>query len=140
VSEPNPKPTPRIRNRNATKIKLLSDSLCRACRATATNCHHLIPKGSQRGDDVPQNLIPLCGSGSEGCHGALHGNPYVAKHVHSEWEVTERRDSEWVRRQIGQRLRPEELMYVGAKMGAEAGAEYLRRRYFVDAASPVLWQ
>lgn len=138
MSGPDPKPAPRIKDGDASKVKLLSDPACRACRRPAANCHHLVPKGAQRGDDVPQNLIPLCGSGSDGCHGALHGSPYfyeIARspaYVGGGAEVAyERRDSEWVRRRIGQRLRPEELLYVRSKLGEEAAAEYLHRRYYV---------
>lgn len=32
--------------------------------------HHVVPKG-QGGDDVPQNLVWVCGDGTRGCHGVL---------------------------------------------------------------------
>jgi hypothetical protein len=34
------------------------------------NRAHLVPR-SQRGDDIEANIVPLCGSGTQGCHGAL---------------------------------------------------------------------
>ena len=34
--------------------------------------HHLISRG-QGGDDNPINLVTLCGHGSVGCHGDMHG-------------------------------------------------------------------
>jgi hypothetical protein len=34
--------------------------------------HHLIKRG-QGGDANPLNLVTLCGHGSVGCHGDLHG-------------------------------------------------------------------
>lgn len=32
--------------------------------------HHVVPK-SQGGDDVPENLVWLCGHGTSGCHGVI---------------------------------------------------------------------
>lgn len=44
---------------------------CRACGIQGPlNRAHLVARG-QRGDDVPENIVPLCGSGTWGCHGAL---------------------------------------------------------------------
>lgn len=102
-----PKPEPRIVDRGAMKRKLLLDPVCRACGVRACNCHHLIGKG-QGGDDVEDNLIPLCGSGSDGCHGALHGSPYMR--AGRRWEAQD------VRRAIGLGLRPSEYHYVLVKL------------------------
>jgi hypothetical protein len=46
---------------------------CRVCgrggpAGIGCSLHHLVPK-SQLGDDVAGNLVPLCGSGTTGCHG-----------------------------------------------------------------------
>jgi len=41
---------------------------CRACGELEVSFHHIVPR-SLGGDDVPANLIPLCGSGTTGCHG-----------------------------------------------------------------------
>lgn len=40
-----------------------------------TTLHHITPR-SQGGGDVQENLAPLCGDGSRGCHGLIesHGN------------------------------------------------------------------
>ena len=40
---------------------------CRVCGATNTTLHHLLG-GVWRSDEL-DNLIPLCGSGTTGCHG-----------------------------------------------------------------------
>lgn len=40
---------------------------CRVCGATNTTLHHLLG-GIWRSDEV-DNLIPLCGDGTTGCHG-----------------------------------------------------------------------
>lgn len=43
--------------------------LCRICfEAKAESLHHLVSR-AQGGDDVPDNLVGLCGSGTTGCHG-----------------------------------------------------------------------
>lgn len=143
---PDPKPEPRVVDRRATLRKLLVDRECRACGEPAANGHHLIPKGAGRGDDVDDNVIPLCGSGTTGCHGALHGNPYFwtppstpvfsrgsVAAVGQETPLSERRDSRWVRERIAARLRPEELAYVLGKLGDTAGIAYLERCYFYTA-------
>lgn len=36
--------------------------------AARLSLHHLIPR-SLGGDDLAQNLVPLCGTGTTGCHG-----------------------------------------------------------------------
>lgn len=125
--EPDPKPgrAPRRPRRlidpAAIRTKLLADPTCRACPLPAANGHHLI-RGHGR-EDVPENIIPLCGSGSHGCHGALHGSPYARN--------GERWDAARVRAAIGATLRPEERAYVLATMGEVAGLDFLARTYSV---------
>jgi hypothetical protein len=123
-----PKPAPRIVDPKASRRKLAVDVFCRAhgrtVRVRATNCHHLIGKG-QRGDDVEANLIPLCGSGSHGCHGALHGNPYTDT-TGKRWTARD------VRLAIGLGIRPDEYAYLLCELGSETTAEFLATRYFVE--------
>jgi hypothetical protein len=120
-----PKPAARIVNPDAMKRKLASDLVCRGCHVRrAANCHHLIGK-AQSGDDVEANLVPLCGSGSHGCHGALHGNPYVEVGG-LRWTAHD------VRQNIGMTLHPEEILYLVAKLGRVAAVELLRDRYHVE--------
>lgn len=162
MTAPDPKPAARIVDRKATTRKLLEDRTCRACGRPASSGHHLLPKG-ERGDDVVDNVIPLCGDGASGCHGALHGNPYTVDRRPSfpcECGVmpvrdgnfyvcmnegcdgcgqvcsyaVERRDGLWVRRKIWSRLTPQERGYLNGKLGVEAAGEYLRRAYYSDAA------
>jgi hypothetical protein len=117
---------PRCKDREASIRKLLADPLCRACGARAVNSHHLIGKG-QGGDDDVDNLIPLCGSGSSGCHGALHGNPYV--------DASGRRwDAFSVRQAIGLGLRPSEYACARQKLG-DGCAATLARLYHVELAA-----
>ena len=63
--------------------------------------HHIVPR-SLGGDDVTDNLIPLCGSGSVGCHGLIedHG---------PGWRECAQR--------VRTRFQPEELRYVLEKKG-----------------------
>lgn len=66
-----PKPARRIVNPQAGRQKVLFEGRCRACGVSGSlNRAHLVAKG-QRGDDVDANIVPLCGSGTTGCHGAL---------------------------------------------------------------------
>lgn len=57
---------------------------CASCGLPAESLHHVVPK-SQSGDDVFENLVPLCGDGTRGCHGKLEnhspGWEQVAAHV-----------------------------------------------------------
>jgi len=74
-----PKPAKRIVDPDAGRAKVALQGRCRACgRGGPLNRAHLVPKG-QRGDDVDENIVPLCGSGSTGCHGALtdHRNGWL---------------------------------------------------------------
>lgn len=44
---------------------------CKVCGATSgVSYHHLIPR-SQGGSDSESNVVPLCGSGTTGCHGRI---------------------------------------------------------------------
>lgn len=131
--KPDPKPQRRKRRRSrivdptASKRILLARPRCAACGARATNCHHVLGR-PQGGDDVDVNLVPLCGSGSQGCHGALHGNPYVAEGERWDAARVTSRIGVWIARH------PETVAYVLERLGDEPGRDYLRRRYGVDSA------
>lgn len=95
---------------------------CLTCGYYRASAHHLVRR-SQGGDDVMENLIPLCGS----CHGALHdGNSY---HAYGTTHTPE-----GVRNRIGAFLTSEagsdHLNYVKRKLGDGAGA--FLERYGVD--------
>jgi hypothetical protein len=124
----------RIRDREALTRARLRFRSCAACGASAGGIHHIVQKGSPHfGDDVEANLVGLCGSGSDRCHGAIHGAPYEV--YTDRWLVYERRDQRWVAERIGRHLlehRPDSIEYVLAKIGESAGREFLRRTYHVD--------
>lgn len=102
------KPPKRILDPRAGRAKCLSpDSECRICqRRRGLERHHLVPR-SQGGDDVEQNLVPLCGTFEAECHRRVTENEPAA--------LAALRAALW----------PEEEAYVAAKMGAS----YLDRRY-----------
>jgi len=134
---PDPKPAPRIRNPVAlARARLLWDE-CAACGAPPANGHHVLPKGSPWfGDDVEANIVMVCGTGTFRCHGALHGNPYVA-HSGQRWTQNE------VRAAVGAFIlahRDDTVEYVLTKLGWTAGRQYLRTHYFAllpdDYANP----
>lgn len=52
-----------------------SGDICELCgRRRATNYHHRLRAG-QGGREHAGNGLHLCGSGTTGCHGAVHRNP-----------------------------------------------------------------
>jgi hypothetical protein len=74
---PSPKPERRVHDPAAGRAKVALEGRCRACGHVPRghlldflNRAHLVAKG-QGGDDVACNIVPLCGSGTTGCHGKL---------------------------------------------------------------------
>ena len=99
-----PKPARRIVDPAAGRDKVLLEGRCRVCgRTWGLNRAHLVPKG-QRGDDVDSNIVPLCGSGTTGCHGKLtdHSNGWLV-----------------VAAILRENLTPDERRYVLRKKGAD---------------------
>lgn len=132
-ADPKPAKRPRrqvrVTDRDALKMARIAGTPCAACGSPPGSVHHVIQRGSPHfGDDVPGNLILLCGSGSDRCHGAWHGSPYTVK-----WDRFEdRRDQEWVATRIGRTIRdrrPDVIEYVLEKLGDDAGRAYLERNY-----------
>lgn len=112
--QPNPRPTRRIVDREAGRAKAGAGAECRLCGVRAhLERHHLVPR-SQRGDDVDENIVPLCGphhagglSMLVGCHRLVTENDPDALAL------------------LRGRLFPEEEAYVAHKMGWG----WLERRY-----------
>lgn len=110
-----PKPARRIVDREAGIEKVKRERACRACGLTrSVHIHrsHLVGKGV-RGDDVDSNIVPLCGSGTTGCHGALHDHGKVSY-------PSRLRGKSWrkVASELRARLRPEEVGYILLKKGS----------------------
>lgn len=85
---------------------------CLICGCVNFTLHHVLSR-SLGGDDVRENLVPLCGDGTSGCHG------WVEENVDS------------VCRTLGlhiQRERPDVLAYLELKLeSTEAAAEWCKR-------------
>jgi len=96
-----PKPAKRIIDPKAGERKLSLDQACRGCGQRATAGHHILLR-SQRGDDVEDNIMPLC----RACHIAYHDG-----------------------RLKSLKLTTAERGYLLAKLGSEAGNDYIARRY-----------
>ncbi len=73
---PDPKPAKRIK---ATPTdweiirKFFAYSPCAHCGQAYESLHHILPR-SQGGSDLVDNLVPLCGDGTRGCHGTLESH------------------------------------------------------------------
>lgn len=102
---------------------------CASCHRQPSNVHHVVPKGSPyHGDDCIANFVLVCGSGTMGCHGTIHGSPHVDR-------TGRRWTEEDVRRAVGvtiKKTRPDTIAYVIGKLGEDAGRSYLERKYFID--------
>ena len=132
TGDPDPKPGHRRTEKNPAAMRAWTASHyeCVACGEQGANAHHVLER-DDGGDDVPENLVTVCGSGTSRCHGALHGNTYVVEHPRIG---TVRRDREWVAWRIGRHLvadRPDTIRYVIEKLGDVAGKHYLLSRYNV---------
>lgn len=107
-----PRPPKRIK---ATRdqwidIEVAKRDRCRICETTfGTSFHHIVPK-SLGGDDLKDNIVPLCGDGVRGCHG-----------------LVEARDPEACAT-LGDRLSAAERAYVLGKKGPAFLARYYGRR------------
>lgn len=94
-----PKPIERIRDPEAVGRKVALDPVCRMCKKRASDGHHVVLR-SQGGDDVEDNIVPLC----HACHMRYHGQGG------------------------GFKITRDEYRYVIAKMGLSPAKEYLRKR------------
>lgn len=95
------------KNRSVDSNAFETDAECAVCRSMATNSHHEPPKGmSGRYRSFTMNtpngiftlrpaLIAICGSGTTGCHGALHDKQVGFRWVWDDEEVEERWWSGW---------------------------------------------
>jgi 5-methylcytosine-specific restriction endonuclease McrA len=111
---PDPRPEKRIKDPAVMKALHVRGVVCALCGNPGT-LDHIYPKG-QGGDDVPSNLMGLCGGGTSGCHGLKHS------------------EDVYTRIQIGEHLvedRPDFMFYIQGKLGETEGREWLRKRFFI---------
>lgn len=116
VRWPDSKGAARKRDSDVMRQKLLQVRECYGCeRGGPSDAHHLVFR-SHGGDDVLENIGPLC----HDCHGLFH------KGVG--------REQRQVAHRIGRSLLASdlgEIAYILGKLGAVQGASYLSQRYYV---------
>ena len=100
---------------------------CLFCsQASAVDAHHVLPK-ARGGDDLFENLVPLC----RRCHSAVHGSPYTRGTQNGRQRVT----GPIVRRRIGQWLRSDDGLearsYLAGKLGTDRAKNYALREFGV---------
>lgn len=67
----------RHKDSRAGRLKLAAERCCRVCEETSwLSRHHLVPR-SLGGDDVDDNIVPLC----ETCHGDFERSGKHRRHV-----------------------------------------------------------
>lgn len=120
MATPDPKPPKRIVDRQATTRACLTYRTCGICGHRSETGHHVISR-KQGGDDVLANIVPLCGSGTTGCHGRIENEEIGARKV------------------LGAHLvenRPDVIEYVREKLGPVQAHDWLRRRLYVSLVTP----
>lgn len=102
-------------DRTMTTRACLEWRTCPCGQPSATG-HHILARGAPYfGDDVLSNILPLCGSGTTGCHGDIENEDMetrkmVGRHIRAE--------------------RPDIVTYVQEKLGKRKGDDFLRRRFY----------
>lgn len=115
-AKPTGKPRKEIRtvDRSATTKACLEWRECPCGKPSATG-HHVLSRGNG-GDDVLANIVPMCGSGTTGCHGL----------VENEDKAACKRLGRWIREH-----RPDTVLYLTSKLGSSRQADdWLRRRLY----------
>lgn len=108
-----PKREPRIRDPELLRRMHFEFEECCICGNVLFSVHHVL-KRSQGGDDVKENLVPLCGSGTTGCHGAVEGAETAACAALGHYLTHER---------------PGTIAYLGSRLGSPvAAAEWMQQR------------
>jgi hypothetical protein len=77
--------------------------------------HHIYSRGKQ-GDDLPENLIALCGDGVTGHHGLIEANDVATRFSVGIYLMEKR---------------PEVVLYMQVKLGTEEGLEWLRQKFYM---------
>lgn len=111
-----PKRRPRIVNPHAGRVKLAREGRCRICGRVPSGSHldslnrmHVVAKGGAwLGDDIEDNIVPGCGSGTTGCHGLLTSGREDPNHP-TGMTVAEARS------RMNERLTPEEYEYAESR-------------------------
>lgn len=86
---------------------------CVVCGEPGSNAHHVYFKG-QGGEDVLENGVMLCGTGTMGCHGLMTNMDEETREAIGAYIV---------------RSRPDTLRYLTRTLGGGGMAEFMRRVY-----------
>jgi hypothetical protein len=120
-----PKPEPRIRDKDVLRKFHETKPECLCCGNSHAHAHHLISRG-QGGDDVLENLIPLC----ELCHTALHDSRLVRGDFGRV--VTPGIVQDAIGSFLSHEAGDDHRAYVYRKLGQEAGALWMEQRFGVE--------
>lgn len=110
---PDPKPGKRVKDKALMKRLHTRGVICVLCGKPGS-LHHIYPRG-QGGDDLPENLVGLCGHGTSGEHGLVESGDVATLMELGLYIVDER---------------PDVVVYLQTKLGEEAGLEWLRRKFY----------
>lgn len=118
--DPKPTAAPRKQIRNVDRTMTTKACLeyreCPCGKPSATG-HHVLARGAPHfGDDVLANIVPMCGSGTTGCHGLIENEDEKARKMLGRWI---------------KKHRPDTILYVISKLGRPAAREHLKRRLFI---------
>lgn len=108
-----PKPTPRVRDKELLRELHLRWLECVICGSTSPLSLHHVNKHPR--DDLEANLVMLCGSGTTGCHGLIEAADPItcwslAYYIHDnrqdilmylEWRFPQEGGQAWLRRVLG---------------------------------------
>jgi hypothetical protein len=121
AGKPDPKPPRRRKDAAARKRAALASDECCACGRSdlELNQHHILYGADGRHDD-PRNLVPVCGSGTTGCHGLAHAADPATLRKIGEAVASE----------------PARIAYLKERLGDRA-LDYMRRRYGVALTEEV---
>lgn len=111
---PDWKPRKRIKDPKVMRDMHAAGVQCVLC-AKRGSLHHVLPR-SRGGDDVYENLIGLCGSGTTGHHGLVEAYDLDTRNDIGSWLLSER---------------PDIIDYVKRRLGDEEGAAWLERKYLL---------
>lgn len=127
AGQPDPKPGKRKRkpirviDAKATTRAVLREPSCAICHRPSATGHHVLARGGPYfGDDLPENIVALCGSGTTGCHGAVEAADVFARGQLGVYLIEER---------------PDVVSYLQGKLGPSAASEWLLRHLRVVSPS-----
>lgn len=113
LTEPDPKPSARVRDPDLLRRLHFEFEECVLCGRVDFSIHHVL-KRSQGGDDVRSNLLALCGHGTAGCHGLVEGADRAACAALGRYLDAER---------------PDTIAYLAVRLGGfTAAAAWMQQR------------